>query len=171
MRYIYVIIRSFGFFGLPFFKKIRNHVYSKFLKTSSVSVSDRVYIVSPHFSMQANIEVGEKVEFGKDTYIDYSGGVFIGNRVSISEGVKIYTHNHGVDGYVDWRKNKIYFSNLVIEDNCWIGAGSIILPNVTHIGKGAVIGAGSVVTKNVEEGVVVAGNPAKVVKYRRYDDQ
>ena len=171
MRYIYVLTRSFGFFGLPFFKKIRNYVYSNFLKTPTVNVSDRVYIVSPHVNGQANIKVGEHVEFGKDTYIDYSGGVVIGNCVSISEGVKIYTHNHGVDGFVDWRKNEIDFSPLVIEDNCWLGAGSIILPNVTHIGKGAVVGAGSVVTKNVEEGAIVAGNPAKVVKYRNYDDQ
>lgn len=170
IRYIYVLTRSFGFFGLPFFKKIRNNVYSKFLETASVNVSDRVYIVSPHVSDKANIKVGNGVEFGKDTYIDYSGGVVIGDNVSISEGVKIYTHNHGVDGYVDWRKNEIYFSHLVIEDNCWLGAGSIILPNVTHLGKGAVVGAGSVVTKNVEEGAIVAGNPAKLVKYRSYDD-
>lgn len=169
MRYIYVLTRTFGLFGLPIFNRIRNYAYSKFLKVSSVNVSDRVYIVTPHVSDKASIKVGEHVEFGKDTYLDYSGGVVIGSHVSISEGVKIYTHNHGADGLVDWRKNEIEFSSLVIEDNCWLGAGAIILPNVTHIGKGAVIGAGSVVTKNVEEGSIVAGNPATIVKYRNYD--
>jgi len=52
---------------------------------------------------------------------------------------------------------------VFLEDDCWIGAGTIILPNVI-IGKGALIGAGSVVTKNVEPYSVVAGVPAKLIR-------
>lgn len=55
--------------------------------------------------------------------------------------------------------------SVVIDDDVWIGTRSIILPGV-HIEKGAIIGAGAVVTKDVPEYAVVGGNPAKVIKYR-----
>ena len=54
---------------------------------------------------------------------------------------------------------------VIIGDDVWIGARAIIMPGIV-IGRGAVIGAGSVVTKNVDEYAVVAGNPARVIKYR-----
>ena len=55
--------------------------------------------------------------------------------------------------------------NIIIEDDVWIGANSVILPGIT-IEQGAVIGAGSVVTKDVPSYAIVAGNPAKIIKYR-----
>jgi virginiamycin A acetyltransferase len=57
-------------------------------------------------------------------------------------------------------------SKLLIENDVWVGHGAIILPSVTRIENGAIIGAGSVVTKNVPPYAVVAGNPAKIIKYR-----
>jgi maltose O-acetyltransferase len=56
---------------------------------------------------------------------------------------------------------------LVIEDDVWIGARVMILPGCKHIGTGAIIGAGAVVTKDVPEYAIVGGNPAKVIKYRK----
>ena len=55
---------------------------------------------------------------------------------------------------------------LKIDDDVWIGARAMILPGCRHIGKGAIIGAGSVVTKDVPDYAIVGGNPAKVIKYR-----
>ena len=61
-----------------------------------------------------------------------------------------------------WNEDK---NNVIIEDDVWVGANSVLLPGVI-IKKGAVIAAGSVVVKNVPQYAVVAGNPAKIIKYR-----
>ncbi len=68
--------------------------------------------------------------------------------------------------YLDSKKpNKVHIKSYIrIEDNVWVGAGAIILPGVT-IRKNSIVGAGSVVTKDVAESVVVAGNPAKVIRF------
>lgn len=168
-RHLYVMVRTFSFFGLPLFRKFRKSIYQRYFNCRELSVSDRVYIVTPHNNANAKIKIGNKVEIGKDTYIDYSGSVVIEDEVTISEGVKIYTHNHNSDGNIDWRLNGITFSSLLVERNAWIGAGSIILPNVKRIGKGAIIAAGSVVTKDVPDGCIFAGNPAKILRKRNLD--
>jgi maltose O-acetyltransferase len=58
-------------------------------------------------------------------------------------------------------------SPLLIDDDVWIGARAMILPGCQHIGKGVIIGAGSVVTKDVPDYAIVGGNPARVIKYRK----
>ena len=62
-----------------------------------------------------------------------------------------------------WEQNK---TGITVEDDVWIGANSVILPGV-HINKGAIIGAGSVVTKDIPPYAIAVGNPAKVIKYRQ----
>lgn len=93
--------------------------------------------------------------------IDISAGVRLGDRVILSDGVMIFTHGHDKNAPLD--KMKITRSGLVIEDDVYVGARAIILDKVTVIGRKSVIGAGSVVTKNVEPFTVVAGNPASVI--------
>lgn len=91
----------------------------------------------------------------------------IGSNVSIGEHITIVASNHGI------RKNKLHQlqawdttkTGVNIEDDVWIGANSVILPGVT-IGRGAVVGAGSIVTKSIPSYAIVCGNPAKVLKYR-----
>jgi len=61
------------------------------------------------------------------------------------------------------------FGSIEIGDDVWIGTGVIVLTNI-KIGQGAVIGAGSIVTRDVPEYAVVAGNPAKIIKYRTNQD-
>jgi len=117
------------------------------------------------------VEVGKDVFIGLDVLLDsrYPELIHIGAGSMLTSGVTIYAHNRDVSDYkVGDRVLETGFviRDVVIEDDVMIGTGSIILPGV-HIGKGAVIGAGSVVNKNVEPYTFVAGIPAKVIKEYR----
>lgn len=122
-----------------------------------------------------NIEIGDYSLINQNcTFLD-TGPIKIGKRVLIGPDVKIYTAVHDIDYKKRYLcidgKYQIQTSEqeVVIEDDVWIGGGAIILPGI-HIGKGAVIGAGSVVTKDVNENEIVAGNPAKKIKeIEKYD--
>ena len=96
-----------------------------------------------------------------------SGPCSIGNNVIMGPDVTVFTANHRTDRvdipikYQGDTEPEL----VVIGDDCWIGYRAIILPGV-RIGKGVVVGAGAVVTKDVPDYAVVAGNPARVVKIR-----
>ncbi len=107
---------------------------------------------------------------------DYSGlgprilvtaDVHIGRYVMTGPDVKIYTQNH------NFRRKDIPMASqgmdeikpVILHDDVWIGANAIILPGVT-IDTGAVVGAGSVVTKNIPAYAIVGGNPARIITYR-----
>lgn len=90
--------------------------------------------------------------------------VAIGDRTQIGPGVQILTADHPRDP--DQRRAGLECGRPIrIGRNVWIGGGAIILPGVT-VGDDAIIGAGAVVTRDVPEGVTVAGNPARVVPPR-----
>lgn len=93
-------------------------------------------------------------------FIDYSGGIIINQFAHIAFGVYISTHDHGFD-----YRNKPIGKALEIGEYAFVGSKSIIMHNCNYIGKHAVIGSGSVVTKDVPDFAVVAGNPAKIIKY------
>ncbi|MFB3926308.1 MAG: DapH/DapD/GlmU-related protein [Syntrophales bacterium] len=118
------------------------------------------------FKMPCNISIGNDVRIHNMTYIDGSGGIDIGSHIGISAGCQIYSQNHGI------RKNELYYrqpyelAEVVIEDDCWIGAGSIITAGV-RLGRGTVVGAGSVVTRDTEPYSIVGGSPARRIGERR----
>lgn len=114
----------------------------------------------------SNMAVGDNVDFAWNVLITTRGGIEIGDRVLIGYNTQIFSANHIVPALPD----KIFYSGhklekVVIEKDVWIGAGCIVLPGVT-IGEGAIVAAGSVVTKDVPKYAYVAGVPAKVLKYR-----
>jgi acetyltransferase-like isoleucine patch superfamily enzyme len=96
---------------------------------------------------------------------EQNGNIIIENNCLIGSGVHIYVSNHRFD----LNDQDIVYQghyepyDVILKEGCWIGAGAIILPNVT-IGKNAVVGAGSVVTKSIPDRVVAVGNPAKIIK-------
>lgn len=101
-----------------------------------------------------------------DTYIEASGGVYIGRYFHPGRGLTIFStnHNYATGARIPYDDNDIELP-VVVEDFVWCGANVTILPGVT-VGEGAVIGAGSVVTSDVPTLGVVGGNPARVIKYR-----
>ena len=100
--------------------------------------------------------------------------VKIHDNVRIAAGVKLITHDV-IDGMLalcpkykkDLNSFRFHMGTIEIFDNCMIGADAIVLPNV-KIGPNAIVGAGAVITKDVLEGTIVAGNPAKVIG--KFDD-
>ena len=108
-----------------------------------------------------------KFRMGRDSvinfgcYIDNRRGVYIGNNVGIAHNTKIYTLGHNLDDPTFSTKG----APVYIEDNVFVFSNAIVMPGVT-IGEGAIVLAGSVVTKNVAPWTVVGGNPAKIVRVR-----
>jgi acetyltransferase-like isoleucine patch superfamily enzyme len=107
----------------------------------------------------SRLTIGNNSQINTKCQIDFSGDVKIGENVVISEESILMSHDHGYDP-----KSIPVKCPKLIEDNVWIGSRSLILPKVKVIGENSIVAAGSVVTKDVPKNVVVAGNPAKIIK-------
>lgn len=112
------------------------------------------------------IEIGNSVDIGINTTIFSSESVLIKNNVLIAAGVYIIDSNHGIEkGEMILAQKSNCKGPVIIEEDVWIGAGAKVLSGV-HIGRGAVIGAQSVVNKNIPDYAIAVGVPAKVIGYR-----
>lgn len=134
------------------------------MKKMFAQCGDNCYIQPPFFANWS----GHHIHMGKNVYANFNltvvddGDVFIGDYVMIGPNVTIVTAAHPIKP--DLRRRGIQFNRPVhIENNVWIGAGAIILPGVT-IGENSVIGAGSIVTKDIPANVVAVGNPCRVMR-------
>lgn len=120
----------------------------------------------------ANFGTGKGINIGNDSGIGVRcyirGPLEIGNYVMMGPEVIILTSTHRFDSLDVPMCLQGSHSNkkVVIEDDVWIGTRAVILPGIT-IGKGSIIGAGAIVTKDVPAWAIVGGNPAKVIKYRQ----
>lgn len=113
-----------------------------------------------------NLVIEDQVDLAKDVLITSSGGVFIGKRTLVGYRTQILSSNHSIPPIgqpfpISGDSHK----PIIISNDVWIGANCIITAGV-KIGEGAVIAAGSVVTKNVENNTIVGGVPAKFIKKR-----
>lgn len=123
---------------------------------------DTVWLQPPFFcDYGVNIELGERVFFNFNCVVLDVCRVRIGNYTLFGPAVQIYTALHPLQA--EARRSKEHGKPVDIGADVWVGGGAIILPGV-QIGSRAVIGAGSVVTKDVPEGVFAAGNPCRVVR-------
>ncbi len=108
-------------------------------------------------TIHSNVWIGKSVVIGDDTkiqaFVFIPDGVTIGNRVFIGPHVCFTNDKHPPSHGKGW-------SETLVEDDVSIGAGAVILPGIT-LGKGCIVGAGSIVTKSVLPGVTVVGNPAR----------
>lgn len=118
-----------------------------------------------------HIKIGSNVAIRPSTMFfavpDESDNIYItiGDNVLIGAGVHVYVSNHAFEDTSKpiYQQGHSQIKPVTLHDECWVGANAIILPGVT-VGKHAVVGAGSVVTSNVPDYTVVAGNPARIIK-------
>lgn len=112
------------------------------------------------------LTIGDNTWIGQCCFFHSAGGIEIGKAVGIGPNVQIITSAHQE---TDPEKPVLYeplsFKKVILKDGCDIGVGSIILPGVT-VGEGAIIGAGSVVTKDIPDRAVAAGVPARIIRNR-----
>lgn len=151
----------------------------KILKEIFPQADDTVFVRGPIF-----VDYGLFTKIGKDCYFNFNivildvCPVTIGDRVFFGPNISILTAIHSLiaeerkfffDEKKGYQTDNEYGKPITIEDDCWIGGNVTILPGVT-IHKNVVVGAGSVVTHDLESGAVYAGNPAKKIRDITKDD-
>jgi len=138
-------------------------VRTKLLKSLFGSTGKNIHIESMfHCDYGANIHVGENFYVNFACVILDVAEVRIGNNCMIAPQVGIYTATHPLDP-VERNSGLELAKPITIGDNCWIGGQATINPGVT-LGDNVVVASGSVVTKSFGSNIVIAGNPAKVIK-------
>lgn len=142
-----------------------NKIKLRFLKSKFKFLGKRSYIDFPvRIEGIENVYVGDDVVINSFVHIWGRGGVHIGDRVLIAAHTAITSLTHDYT-HECMRFAPIIASPIIIEDDVWIGSNVVIMPGI-KIGEGSVIGAGSIVTKNIPPFCIAVGNPAKVIKQR-----
>ena len=120
-----------------------------------------------HISTPEKFVIGSNCHIARRVFITAGGGVRIGNWVGVGPDAKIWSVNHRyTDPDVPWIAQGWTYKEVVIDDDVWIGASAFIMPGV-HIGHGALISAHTVVMKSVPAYAVMAGNPGRLIGWRK----
>lgn len=163
-----------GDFSLDKFLKIGENVIFedgvRVFHPETIEIGDNVYIGHDSFLkgyFRGKMIIGEHTWIGQSCFLHSAGNITIGKAVGMGPYVKILTSVHReVERSKPIIANDLDFGEVVIHDGCDIGIGAIILPGIT-VGEGAIVGAGAVVTKDVPDYSVVAGNPAHILRTRK----
>lgn len=149
------------------FNKTKPFQYLKrirLLKKMFAEIGDMCYIEPPFYANWG----GKHIHFGNGVYCNFGctfvddTHIYVGDHVMFAPNVVVATAAHPIAPKL--RENGLQYNKPVhIGNNCWIGAGALIMPGVT-IGENSVIGAGSVVTKDIPANVVAVGNPCRVLR-------
>jgi acetyltransferase-like isoleucine patch superfamily enzyme len=128
-------------------------------------------IISRNCVIQAKtaaVTIGDRTDIGCNTLLTASGGIEIGNSVLIAGNCYIGGGRYHTDRIdIPMMEQGLYTKGpVIIHDDVWLGAGATVLDGVT-LGKGCVVGAGAVVTKDLPDYAIATGVPAKVIKYRQ----
>lgn len=139
-----------------------NFIYSFRYYGKNIRLGRRLFI------FKKRVSIGNNVFIGSNSFLD--GDITIGNDVMLANSVAIVGGDHvfRTVGAATFAAPREHWKRTIIEDNCWIGHGAIILNGVT-IGQGAIVAAGSIVTRDVAPYDIVAGNPARTIG-RRFDE-
>lgn len=135
--------------------------YQLFTKVIGKKIADNFMFLTP-----IHIDFGKNIVIGNNVFINFNcsfldrGTIKIGDNVLIGPNCNIFTTNHPI---APKNRKSTISKAITIKNDVWIGGNVTILPGIT-INANSIVGAGSVVTKDVPENVIVAGNPAKVIK-------
>jgi acetyltransferase-like isoleucine patch superfamily enzyme len=113
------------------------------------------------FNFAPLLRVGAGVFINRNVFLDTKGGVTLGDGVAVAEDVRVFTHSHGEASHIERT-----YAPVVVQDYAKVYSGAVLLPGVT-VGRQAIVAAGSLVTHDVPDNMVVAGRPAKVIRERR----
>lgn len=163
----YNYLADFGIFWLQLLCYIPSHHVRRFilrLGGAKIGKGTSIHMGCRFFSLK-KLKIGEDSVIGYGAFLDGRDKIIIGNHVDIASEVMIYTSEHDILSE-DFKAN---LAPVEIGDYVFIGPRAIILPGV-RIGKGAVVAAGAVVTKDVADFVVVGGVPAEVIGERKLKD-
>lgn len=156
----------------------RIHYSSSVLSLHCISVGDnfntgtglrlRAYSEYENQQYQPHIQIGNNFYAGVDCAVTAVGNIHIGNNVTLASRVTVIDHSHGRNDYTDidtpvMKRTLGVKGDIIIEDNVWLCEGVVVLSNV-RIGKNSIIGANSVVTKDIPANSIAAGIPAKIIK-------
>jgi maltose O-acetyltransferase len=131
------------------------------LRLCGIKIGKNSSVVGPiNFGNKCTISIGDGCWIGRNFIIDGNGYVEIGNNVDIAPEVLISTGGHKIGGF-DRRAGKSLVNSVFVRNGCWLGTRVTIINN-TVIGKGTVVGAGSLVTKSLNENSLYVGNPANL---------
>lgn len=150
---------------------LSNEERKKILEKLLNKIGKNSWIEKPFFC-----DYGKNISIGNNTFINFNctfldcNEIIIGDNVLIGPGTGIFTPSHPINPkervFINESGEIIYgtFANkIIIENNVWIGGNVSILPGIV-IGENSIIGAGSVITKNIPKNVIAVGNPCKVIK-------
>lgn len=135
----------------------------EFLPNASQSAD--IYFPLTSIEHPTKLFIGEETFINANLQILSAGKVTIGAHCFIGPNCQLFTPNHHPSNKELRRQGWQYDGPITIGDDCWFGGSVIVLPNVT-IGDNVVVGAGSVVTKDVPSNTIVAGNPARIIKHK-----
>ncbi len=123
------------------------------------NIGENSRVMPPVTVVRGNsVKIGKNVVIMNNALFMAAGGITIEDDVLVAANAQLISNNHDLHDHA-----VLTCKPVLLKHNCWIGAGATILPGVT-VGENAVVGAGAVVTKDVEDNTIVAGNPARVIK-------
>ena len=166
--YTKIYFKNARLIRLPF--DIRNRRFIRIGEGFTTGFGCRIEAFPVSKNDEPCISIGKNVQINDYVHIGAVGSIKIGNNVLMASKIYISDHNHGT---YDWTNSdspmsipierKAVCKPVIVDDNVWLGESVCVLPGV-HIGKGVIIGASSVVTKDIPAYSIAVGNPAKVIK-------
>jgi acetyltransferase-like isoleucine patch superfamily enzyme len=169
LRRRWVLYKTSAEYGMTFERGVEVLHISRFVSGPGTIVGSGALLHCGGFAWSdggGGIAIGAESYVGPRSVLFGAGEIRIGNKVAIGPGCVITSHGHQFDeSGVAILDQPTTFARVTIEDDVYVGSGSIVLPGV-RIGRGAVIGAGAVVSREVPAGAVAIGVPARIVRFR-----